>query len=155
MEYGIPSAGALCVELLQQMRPSNSAPCPTTGLYPPTLIPRVQTIQTLSLLVSCLDWVSGEVSGMSAFYERMCSIIKRILDRVLAPGAAMAADAPPMRPTIDQNLATGGVSPGFAGLDFTNLGSTVESLPDILEWPEFWNWNQESWMDSMEESNFL
>ena len=166
MEYGIPSGGALCMELLQQMRrpsTSTSASNPSTNtrlLISHSLISRVQTIQTLSLFISCLDWVSSELLGMSKFYDRMCNIIKRILERVLTPLAIDTSSASvPLQPQTEERQNSAAIGDGIAGfgeLDAENIGIGVDvGLEDILDWPDFPDWNQESWMEVLEGSNFL
>ena len=144
------------MELLRQMRQPSPGPCPSTVNVKP-LISRAQTIQTLSLFISCLEWVSSEVVGMSTFHNRMCNIIKRILDRVLTPVVVDASSGPSVRqPEEQEESAMGASSLGF-GLE--SLATTVTGvegrLTDLLDWPECLDWDQESWMEVLEGSNFL
>jgi hypothetical protein len=149
------------MELLQRMRHSSASPSPSTGI-PTPLVPRSQMIQSLSLLTSCLDWVSSEVVGLSKYYDRMCNIVKRILDRVLTPvvagdtsSAPLSRQRVPPSPAEEQQDSGTGASQ-VSGMDSANTGTAIEGLTDILEWPDFsLDWNQESWMEVLEGSNFL
>ena len=91
---------------------------------------------------------------MSQFYDRMCNIIKRILERVLAPvpttsPGALSAALGGKHDTVDA-----GGSEGFVGgVDFGNVTGGWEG--EIFEWPEFLDWGQEAWMEVLEEANFV
>ncbi|RDL35717.1 Uncharacterized protein BP5553_06329 [Venustampulla echinocandica] len=75
MSWGVPSAGVLCVELLNQLKHPG-----TPGLR----IPRSEVVQNLSLVIGFLEWVRPP-AGNYQICVRMKLIIKRILDRVLDP----------------------------------------------------------------------
>src|SRR3954468_15417356 len=73
MCYGIPSAGVICVELLNQMEAPH---------LPHSYLPRSEVIQNLSLLVGFLDWVRPTAPN-AELCGRMLQIIKRTLDKIL------------------------------------------------------------------------
>ncbi|PQE22027.1 fungal specific transcription factor protein [Rutstroemia sp. NJR-2017a BBW] len=82
MCYGIPSAGVICVELLNQMEAPH---------LPQSYLPRSEVIQNLSLLVGFLDWVRPTAPN-AGLCGRMLQIIKRTLDKILdgpAPSSAL------------------------------------------------------------------
>lgn len=148
------------MELLQRMRSSSSGHYLSISI-PTPLIPRSEMIQSLNLPTSCLDLVSSEVVSLSEFYDRMCNIIKRILHRVLTPVVAVGASSahvsrqgepPPAKEQQDSALGASRDS----GINLANTGTAIEGLTDILDWPDFsLDWNQESWMEVLEGSNFL
>ncbi|KAM3080859.1 hypothetical protein ACMFMG_004817 [Clarireedia jacksonii] len=73
MCYGIPSAGVICVELLNQME---------TPHLPHSYLPRSEVIQNLSLLVGFLDYVRPTAAN-AELCGRMQQIMKRTLDKIL------------------------------------------------------------------------
>ncbi|PQE15132.1 fungal specific transcription factor protein [Rutstroemia sp. NJR-2017a BVV2] len=81
MCYGIPSAGVICVELLNQMEAPH---------LPHSYLPRSEVIQNLSLLVGFLDWVRPNAPN-AGLCGRMLQIVRRTLDKILdgpAPSSA-------------------------------------------------------------------
>ena len=76
--YGLPAAGVLALELLQQTQ--NRAQ--TTKDFP-----RSEVIQNLSVFVSCLGWIHNEADGNYHLCIQARNMTQRILDRVLSPEA--------------------------------------------------------------------
>lgn len=74
VDYGIPSAGVLCVELLYSIR--NPYATDTTNMS------RTDTIQSLVMFVALLAWVRvGD--GNYVLCQKLKNVIQKILDHVL------------------------------------------------------------------------
>jgi hypothetical protein len=82
-KHGIPTAALLAVELLNQERHPTSS---SAIAYP---LHRSDTIQRLSVLVSCLGAVRPDASGHRSC-DRGRMFIKKILDMILGSGPAVA-----------------------------------------------------------------
>jgi hypothetical protein len=149
VEYGVPSGGVLCMELLRQARPFPLGPTSTHTTEP---LPRAQIIQSLSVFLSCLEWIPTEIRNMHKLCDRMSNIIKRILDRVLSP-PPVAASAPAAQGSETEQEGVGVCTNDGGWQPFSNGEMGAESYPGMLEWTDLLDWNQEVWMDVMEGSN--
>ena len=118
--FGIPSAGALCIELLKQNQ------------YPQRYmlsLPRSNTIQNLSTFVFCLTTIRPS-DGNYSVCTRMRQVLRRILDQILEPvpasgDAAMQTAAEPANnapPDIDISSVMGQFEDG----DFIDWLNSVE-----------------------------
>jgi len=79
--YAIPSAGVLSLELLKQEQ------WPGADL---NAVPRSETIQQLSILVSALAAV-GPAEGNHAICAQGRVVLQRVLDRILEPASQQLA----------------------------------------------------------------
>lgn len=79
--HGIPTAAVLAVELLHQEQNQSSA---STIAYP---LHRSETVQRLSVFVSCLGTVHPKSNGFESC-NRGRKFLRRILDMILGPGPA-------------------------------------------------------------------
>jgi hypothetical protein len=113
VKHGIPTAAILAVELLH---------------HP---LHRSDTIQSLSVFVSCLGTVRPDASGYQSC-RRGRSFLKRILDMILGPGVAAAVYSP--------ETAESGDDPMF-GAPLLQPGS------DFVKWLEGMEWDQDSWIN--------
>ena len=83
--YGLPAAGVLALELLQQTKllaKSGSRSSEASSF------PRSEIIQNLSVLVSYLGWIYVEEDGNYQLCMQARRMLQRILDRVLSPQPA-------------------------------------------------------------------
>ncbi|KAH7392442.1 hypothetical protein DE146DRAFT_141069 [Phaeosphaeria sp. MPI-PUGE-AT-0046c] len=126
VKHGIPTAAVLAVELLRQERYPTSA---SAASYP---LHRSDTIQSLSVLVSCLGSVKPDASGYQSCV-RGRNFLKRILDIILGAG-----------PALSQSPQTGEspTDPMF-GAPPLQLGSDG----DFANWLENVEWDQDSWIN--------
>ena len=124
---GIPSAGVLAIELLEQSR------------YPHdyTLkFPRSEVIQNLSIFIGCLNWVQP-TEGNYTLCVRMRKVIRRILDQVLEPNIALNLILGTSSATEQQ---------GLPDIDMSSvMGSTDD--PEFLEWLNSVDWTRGPWVD--------
>lgn len=121
MCYGIPSAGIICVELLNQMESPHISHC---------YLPRSEVIQNLSLLVGFLDWVRPTAAN-AELCGRMQQIIKRTLDKIL--DAPTRSNASPSITNAASMLMTD-----------VEYGSTVL---DDLDWLNTIDWTTGPFLD--------
>ena len=96
---------------------------------------------------------------MSRFYDRVCNIITRILERVLTPvtvdTSSAAVQQRPLPEEQQNSTAMGDGDPSFAESEIGNARASVDrGLGDVSDWPGSLDWNQESWMEVLEGSNF-
>jgi len=127
--HGVPTAVVLAVELLHQER--NPTAISTTA-YP---LHRSNTIQRLSVFVSCLGSVRSEAYG-SQSCERGHTFLKKILDMILGSGpAAVPAE---IEPSSVHNL-----NDPVLGAELLQAGSDA----DFIQWLESMEWNQDIWVN--------
>ncbi|KAF2847368.1 hypothetical protein T440DRAFT_403541 [Plenodomus tracheiphilus IPT5] len=127
--HGVPTAAVLAVELLHQERNASAV---STIAYP---LHRSDTIQRLSVFVSCLGSIRTEAYG-SQSCDRGHKFLKKILDTVLGPGPAAPAAVIAPSSYDDLNDPTLGAplfQPGSDG--------------DFVKWLESMEWDQDIWMN--------
>lgn len=123
--HGISSAAVLAIELLHQEQRSST---PSAMAYP---LHRSDTIQSLSVFVSCLGTVKADSNGYQTC-DRGRMFLKKILDMILGPGPA--AQKP------------------VNGVDVADPMFSVPLLQpdsdgDFVRWLESMEWEQDSWMN--------
>jgi hypothetical protein len=125
--HGIPAAAVLAVELLHQERNPTSH---TAELFP---LHRSDTIQSLSVFVSCLGTIRPDANGYESC-DRAKKFLKRILDIILGPGpAAPRNNQPEIEGAADPTLGTPLFEPGSDG--------------DFMRWLDCVDWDQETWIN--------
>lgn len=127
--YGVPSAAVLAFELLHQER----NPAGTSALAYP--LHRSETIQKLSVFVSCLSTVGKELNG-SRSCERGRRFLKKILDMILGPGPVSPVPTPSnmqFEDRIDPTLGSPLLQSGSDG--------------DFVRWLEAMEWDQDIWIN--------
>ncbi|KAF3010745.1 hypothetical protein E8E13_007122 [Curvularia kusanoi] len=125
-QNGIPAAAVLAVELLNQERDPTSASAQAFPLH------RSDTIQSLSVFVSCLGTIKPGAHGYQSC-NRGKAFLKKILDLILGPG-----------PAAPRNILT----EVDTGADPT-LGASLFELGDdgdFMRWLDV-QWDQESWIN--------
>ncbi|KAF1919497.1 hypothetical protein BDU57DRAFT_143526 [Ampelomyces quisqualis] len=123
-KHGIPAAAVLAVELLHQEHHLNSA---SALAYP---LNRSDTIQGLSVFVSCLGTVRPDTSGHESC-NRGRKFLKTILDMILGPGPVPTQSPPTAESTIDDQMFGAPLSrPGSDG--------------DFMKWLESMEWDQDN-----------
>lgn len=125
-KHGIPTAAMLAVELLHQERHPTSA---SALAYP---LHRSDTIQGLSVFVSCLGTVRPDASGHESC-NRGRKFLKRILDMILGPGPVQAPIPPAESTTDDPMFGAPLLQPGSDG--------------DFMKWLDNMDWDQETWIN--------
>lgn len=126
--HGVPTAAVLAVELLHQERNPTAV---STIAYP---LHRSDTIQRLSVFVSCLGSVRTEAYG-SQNCDRGHKFLKKILDIILGPGPAATAVNSPS---------------SFDDLHDPTLGAPLfqaGSDGDFVKWLESMEWDQDIWLN--------
>jgi hypothetical protein len=88
--YGLPSAGVLALELLQQSQARSHAS---------KHFPRSEVIQNLSVFVACLGSMHTEGDGNYQLCLQARRMLQRILDTVLSPQEPATAPNPQTLPT--------------------------------------------------------
>ncbi|KAJ4991457.1 hypothetical protein SVAN01_03104 [Stagonosporopsis vannaccii] len=124
--HGIPAAAILAVELLHQERNPTSA---SAQAYP---LHRSDTIQSLSVFVSCLGTIRPDANGYQSC-DRGKTFLKKILDLVLGAG--------PAAPKNDQIDSGSAADP--------TLGATLFEPEDdtgFMRWLDDVQWDQETWI---------
>lgn len=127
--HGVPTAAVLAVELLHQERNPTAM---STTTYP---LHRSDTIQRLSVFVSCLGSVRSEAYG-SQSCDRGHTFLKKILDMILGSGPAVVM--------ADIN------SPGVQDLTDPTLGAPLSqagSDAEFVRWLESMEWNRDVWVN--------
>ncbi|KAF2655662.1 hypothetical protein K491DRAFT_414301 [Lophiostoma macrostomum CBS 122681] len=124
---GIPSAAVIAVELLHQEQDPTSA----SAIINP--LPRSDTIQDLSVFVSCLGSVRPENGGY-AICDRGRRFLKKVLDTILSPASSAGVNS--------TSSVNNGGDPSFT----TPLFQTG-SDGDFVRWLESMEWDQESWIN--------
>lgn len=126
VKHGIPTAAVLAVELLQQERHTTSA---SAIAYP---LHRSDTIQNLSVLVSCLGSIKLDASGHQSCM-RGRDFLKRILDMILGAGPASSQSPQTQKNTYDPMFGAPLLQPSNDG--------------DFAKWLEGVEWDQDSWIN--------
>ncbi|KAL6711531.1 hypothetical protein ACN47E_004465 [Coniothyrium glycines] len=127
--HGVPSAAILAVELLHQERNPTAASAMTYPLH------RSETIQKLSVFVSCLSSVRTEING-SRSCERGRRFLKKILDMILGAGPLSTMHSP-------SNMVTDEFSDPTLGAPLLQPGSDG----DFVKWLESMEWDQDVWVN--------
>lgn len=125
--HGIPAAAVLAVELLHQERNPTSA---SAQAYP---LHRSDTIQSLSVFVSCLGTIRPDANGYQSC-DRGRAFLKKILDLILGPG--------PAAPKNDQT-DIGVVADPTLGTPLFETGNDT----DFMRWLDDVQWDQETWIN--------
>ncbi|KAH8688994.1 putative C6 transcription factor [Talaromyces proteolyticus] len=121
--FGLPSAGALAIELLRQTQtPQSSAS-----------FPRSEVIQNLSRFAADLEYAILEHAGNYEICQQARKVIRHVLDRVLS--------APPAMPFASSSLVT---EPDFAPMDWLTSDDTwLNQDSDFMKWVDSFDWGQE------------
>lgn len=90
--YGLPPAGVLALELLQQLSDRNHTPNPD--------FPRSEIVQKLSVLISSIECIVHPTNGNYGICGQAKKMLQAILDTVLAP-TPIPAPAPEPASTDD------------------------------------------------------
>ena len=125
--HGIPAAAVLAVELLHQERNPTSASAQAFPLH------RSDTIQSLSVFVSCLGTIKPGAHGFQSC-NRGKTFLKKVLDLILGPGPA----AP--RTTLAEIDAGSDPTLGASLFDHEDDGEFMRWLDDV-------QWDQETWIN--------
>lgn len=104
--YGLPASGILALELLQQARQSTYA----------SAVPRSETIQNLSVLVSQLPVIVPSGEGNYALFTQARKTLQGILDVVLSAPRVEQLNTPPM---TDSLSVASHELPGHYGTDWS------------------------------------
>lgn len=126
VKHGIPTAALLAVELLHQERYPTSA---SAIAYP---LHRSDTIQSLSVLVSCLGSIKSDASGYQSC-KRGRDFLKRILDTILGAGPAATQSPQSQQSTNDPMFGAPSLQPSDDG--------------DFAKWLDGVEWDQDSWIN--------
>jgi hypothetical protein len=126
VKHGIPTAAVLAVELLHQERQPTSA---SAIAYP---LHRSDTIQSLSVFVSCLGSIKPEASGHQSCV-RGRKFVKKILDMILGSGPATSNSPHTTESTNDPMFGAPLLQPGGDG--------------DFVAWLDDVEWDQDSWIN--------
>ncbi|KAH7066564.1 hypothetical protein FB567DRAFT_542217 [Paraphoma chrysanthemicola] len=125
LKHGIPAAAVLAVELLHQ----EENPASISAIAHP--LHRSETIQKLSVFVSCLGTVRPDASGYQSC-DRGRTFLKKVLDIILGPGPASVssfqgatADDPMFGAPLLQPASDG----------------------DFVRWLEGMDWNQDGYIN--------
>jgi hypothetical protein len=124
--HGISSAAVLAVELLHQEQGPMSA---SAMAYP---IHRSDTIQSLSVFVSCLGTVKSGSNGYQTC-NRARKFLKKILDTILEPGSAAVRESVVFEDVNDLALGAPLLQAGSDG--------------DFVRWLETMDWEQDTWIN--------
>lgn len=117
--HGLPAAGVLAIELLKQEQ---------TRIYTQDLLPRSETIQEISVLISALGSIEpGE--GNFAICNQGRKALKRIIDQILSPTPlpVLGSADPPALDDMDLFFPTGNDA-------------------DFLQWLENVEWDKGNYM---------
>ena len=112
MLYGLPAAGVLALELLQQTHVQTKHASRNTDS---SAFPRSEIIQSLSVLVSYLGWIHTEGDGNYHLSVQARRMLQRILDRVLSPQLPPTRSKPQAQPAnaIPQGLDSSSYSTSY------------------------------------------
>jgi hypothetical protein len=127
--HGVPTASVLAVELLHQERNPTAAPAMNCPLN------RSETIQNLSVFVSCLGTVKAEVNGLQSCI-RGRKFLKKILDMILGSGPGVLRNSP-------SDLTVDGMSDPTLGAPLQQPGSDG----DFVRWLESVEFDQDIWFN--------
>lgn len=123
--HGLPSAGVLAIELLKQEQ---------SRIYTPTILPRSETIQDLSVFISALATV-GPGDGTHATCNQGRRSLKRLLDKILSPAPVLAINTVVTQP---EAAGVGGM------LDDSALYFPTGNDAEFLQWLEDVEWDRGS-----------
>ncbi|KAF9696762.1 hypothetical protein EKO04_005393 [Ascochyta lentis] len=124
--HGIPAAAVLALELLHQEQDPTSASAQAHPLH------RSDTIQSLSVFVSCLGTIRPDANGYQSC-DRGRAFLKRILNLILGPGpAASRSDQAETEQSSDPTLGSPLFEPGNDG--------------EFMRWLDDVSWDQETWI---------
>jgi hypothetical protein len=126
VKHGIPTAAMLAVELLHQERYPTSASALTYPLH------RSDTIQSLSVFVSCLGSVRQEASGYQSC-NRGRKFLKTILDMVLGPGPVVVSNQSGLEQVNGPMFGAPLLHPGGDG--------------EFVRWLDDMEWDQDNWIN--------
>jgi hypothetical protein len=126
VKHGIPTAAVLAVELLNQERYPTSGSALTYPLH------RSDTIQNLSVFVSCLGSVRQDASGYQSC-NRGRTFLKTILDMVLGPGSAAGRSQLELEQVNDPMFGAPLLHPGGDG--------------EFVRWLDDMEWGQDNWVN--------
>lgn len=126
VKHGIPTAAILAVELLHQERYPTSA---SATAYP---LHRSNTIQSFSILVSCLGSIKPDASGYQSCM-RGRDFLKKILDTILGAGPSSTQSPPSQQSTNDPMFGAPSLQPSNDG--------------DFARWLDGVEWDQDSWIN--------
>jgi hypothetical protein len=126
VKHGIPTAAALAVELLHQEQYPTSA---SASAYP---LHRSDTIQSLSVFVSCLGAVRSDASGYQSC-DRGRRFLKTILDIILGAGPAAARSQPDLEQDNDPMFSAPLQQPG--------------NESEFVRWLDGMEWDQDNWIN--------
>ncbi|KAH8592975.1 hypothetical protein B0O99DRAFT_689190 [Bisporella sp. PMI_857] len=143
MCWGVPAAGVLCVQLLNQMK------APLNPQFLNLNLPRSEIVQNLSLLIGFLDWVRP-AAGNYQLCGRMRQIIKQILDRILNPTpvssqeSAAQAQAQVLNSNQNQNQNF-----DLTGMEFDPAVFETGGFDELdnLDWLNSVDWSRGPWID--------
>ncbi|UPX09743.1 uncharacterized protein EKO05_0000426 [Ascochyta rabiei] len=125
--HGIPAAAVLAMELLHQEQN------PTSVLAQAFPLHRSDTIQSLSVFVSCLGTIRPDANGYQSC-DRGRAFLKRILDLILGPGPALSRSGQAEAEQLaDPTLGAPLFEPGDDG--------------DFMRWLDDVTWDQETWIN--------
>jgi hypothetical protein len=126
VKHGIPTAAVLAVELLYQEHHPASASATSYPLH------RSDTIQSLSVFVSCLGAIKPDASGHQSC-DRGRKFIKKILDTILGSGPATTNSPQITDSTNDPMFGAPIMQPACDG--------------DFVRWLDGMEWDQDSWIN--------
>lgn len=119
--YGVPSAGAICVQLLKQSSGQTFV-----------RFSRSDAIQKLTLFIGFLEWVRPS-HGNYKLATRLKRVIKRVLDHVLENGQAEEVDA-----AVEMEFAQ--------PTTYDPMLLPYDDMQD-LNWLNTIDWTQGSWLE--------
>lgn len=129
--YGLPPAGVLALELLQQLSDRSRAP--------DLDFPRSDVIQKLSVMISSIECIVVPTNGNYGICSQAKKMLQAILDIVLAPAAV-----PAHGPESVSNLGT--VQPQ-EGMDMSKANyPTADPSPELSQmWFDNTNFDMDFW----------
>ncbi|KAJ5929317.1 hypothetical protein N7454_007165 [Penicillium verhagenii] len=129
MFYGTPAAAIIAIELL--VRPQYISTISTTEIQP-----RSETIQELSIFISCLKSIPT-TEGNHAPCLKVARTLHRILDRILEPtGSTVSLITPPSTATATPSMSTFSNSMPNTAPDTPMIGNDWAATLDI-DWDVF------------------
>ncbi|GAM86316.1 hypothetical protein ANO11243_043300 [Dothideomycetidae sp. 11243] len=116
--HGIPAAGILAVELLKQENSQQP--------YFTDVLPRSETIQDLSVMISALAAVEPNVMGGGNFAicNKAKKVLKKVMDKILSPKPLMPGPTPPEQNPYDDPSTY--FPPNGSDADFLNWLENIE-----------------------------
>lgn len=128
VDYGIPAAGVLCIELLYAVRRPHAADMLTMS--------RTDTVQSLMTFVTLLDWVRAG-DGNYELCRKLKVAIRNVLDRVL--DAPVVAAHPQRSETYvsepsDPEIDPFGPDANIGETDWLSLLNSMDWTQGGLDW---------------------